>query len=95
MRSTPEPPFGGELTQKVCSRCQRIVSCWPQAQGEEPERCPTCSGELEPWAAKVWFEPRPDTVMGGDTEERCEGPCPKCGTKITKDDMGLTVGLWD
>jgi hypothetical protein len=43
---------------------------------------------------KVWFEPRPDEP-DADSEERCEGPCPACGIKITKADNNGFVGLWD
>lgn len=87
--------IGGQwLEQCVCPSCQVIVSRWPQAPGEESERCPTCAGELEPWTGRVWFEPRagePDA----DSVERYEGPCPKCGTTLTKADCDGMLGLWD
>jgi hypothetical protein len=78
--------IGRWLEQCVCPRCEVIVSRWPQAPGEEPERCPTCAGELEFWAGKVWFEPRPGEPYA-DSVEHYEGPCPSCGTKLTKADM--------
>lgn len=91
---TGTPLGGGLIEQRVCPRCQRIVSCWPQDPGEKPKRCPNCDGSLEPWAGRVWLEPRPDESEG-DLEERCEGPCPQCGTKITKADSNGMIGLWD
>jgi hypothetical protein len=87
---------GGLVEQRVCRRCQKIVSVWPR----EPECCRHCEGEVEPWAGKVWFEPRPDAVMASDEEERFEGPCPKCGTEITLADQvspdgTIMFSLWD
>jgi hypothetical protein len=92
--------IGGRwLEQKVCTSCQRIVSCWPRDPDEDPERCPDCKGQLKPWSGKVWFEPRPGEP-DAPKEERFEGPCPKCATKITLEDQigpdgTLTVTLWD
>jgi RNA polymerase subunit RPABC4/transcription elongation factor Spt4 len=91
---TGAPVGGGLVEQRVCPRCQKIVSVWPRG----PERCPHCEGEVEPWSGKVWFEPRTDPEA--DAEERFEGPCPKCGTEITlADQVGpdgtILVSLWD
>ncbi|HEY5977763.1 MAG TPA: hypothetical protein VIT85_07885 [Solirubrobacterales bacterium] len=91
--TTGAPMGGGLIEQGVCHSCELIVSHWPQ----EPERCPTCYAGLEPWAGRVWFEPRPGDEPG---EERFEGPCPKCGTQITLADQAapdgtVTITLWD
>ena len=91
---TGAPDGGGLVEQRVCRRCQEIVSVWPRA----PERCPHCEGEVEPWAGKVWFEPQPDPEAS--SVERFEGPCPKCGTEITLGDQAgpdgiITVTNWD
>jgi RNA polymerase subunit RPABC4/transcription elongation factor Spt4 len=92
--STGAPVGGGLLEQRVCPRCQKIVSIWPG----QPEHCPHCAGEVESWGGKVWFEPQSD--LEADAKERFEGPCPKCGTKVTlEDQIGpdgiIRMTLWD
>jgi predicted RNA-binding Zn-ribbon protein involved in translation (DUF1610 family) len=59
----------------------------------EPEACLQCKGKLEPWSGKVWFEPRPDVVIG-EEDEHLEGPCPRCGTTITLADKNGVLGPW-
>jgi len=90
---TGAPMGGGLIEQRVCPSCQLIVSHWPR----QPQTCHNCSGPLQPWSGKVWFEPGPGDQ---DDEEHFEGPCPKCGTEITlADQIGpdgtVIVSLWD
>jgi predicted RNA-binding Zn-ribbon protein involved in translation (DUF1610 family) len=92
---TGAPMGGGLVDQRVCPSSQKIVSVWPR----QPECCPHCGGEVEPWAGKVWSEPGPGEPEA-DNEERFEGPCPNCGTEITLGDQAgpdsiITVTLWD
>src|SRR4051812_24400028 len=91
---TGAPHGGGLLEQRVCRSSQKIVSVWPR----RAERCPHCSGEVEPWAGRVFFEPRAEA--GAAPEERFEGPCPKCGTRVSlEDQLGpdgiITLTRWD
>jgi hypothetical protein len=55
----------------------------------------TGAGALEPWAGRVWFEPRPGVDGFEGSEELLEGPCPRCGTTITKADTNGILGNWD
>ncbi len=81
-------PFAME--QWVCPSCLRIRSLAVSECCETERDCEECGATLLPWAGEVWFAPG----EVGMRRECISGPCPVCGTTITKRDSTL-FGLWD
>jgi uncharacterized paraquat-inducible protein A len=78
------------IRQRFCPRCKLIISGFSIEDGDQ-NRCPHCSSELETWSGRAWLERNADGTVG---RERIEGPCPRCGTGLSRENA-TKFGLWD
>src|SRR5512134_3536261 len=63
----------GNIARVKCSRDNRLVERWTDAEGDSPPRCPSCGAFLRPDV--VWFEellPPVALARAEDASARCE-----------------------